>query len=164
MKIYFNKNNLPHRSASDSSVNSEDRFICFESSNNSFEDTCKCSFENSNNSFEDTCKCRKFASTENETSNEYSSDYSMETRSVEKSLRPKKKVHFADNSLLTTIHFIIAWDYAYRAARISPWEMMARDSNRFRLKIRSLEPILSRVLSPEHRAKILETRMRAEET
>lgn len=74
------------------------------------------------------------------------------------------QVRFADNSVLTTIHVIIAWDYAYRAARISPWETMARDSNRFKLKIQSLEPILNPVLSPEHRAKIWETRMREEET
>lgn len=69
------------------------------------------------------------------------------------------QVRFVDNSELVTVHVIVAWNYAYRAARISPWEVVARDSNRFKSKIQSLEPIISRVLRPEHRQKIWETRM-----
>ena len=73
------------------------------------------------------------------------------------------QVRFADNSQLVTVHLIIAWDYAYRAARVSHWMTMARDAKRFKQKIQSLEPILSPVLNPEHRMKIWETRMLNEE-
>lgn len=64
-----------------------------------------------------------------------------------------------DDSKLVTVHHIIAWDYAYRMARVSSWMTMALDAKRFKQRINSLEPILSPVLSAEHRTRIWETRM-----
>lgn len=64
-----------------------------------------------------------------------------------------------DNTKLATVHLIVAWSYAYKAARISPWEIIARDSNRFKIKIHSLEPILNPILSPEHRTRVWKTRI-----
>lgn len=49
---------------------------------------------------------------------------------------------------------MIAWDYAYRAARLGPWEQMARDRFRFRDRILRLECILSPILQEKHREKI----------
>ena len=72
------------------------------------------------------------------------------------------QVSFVDNSQLVTVHPIVAWDYAYRAARVSEWMALARDGLRFQRRIQSLEAILSPVLSPEHRAKIWESRMSTE--
>nr|CAD7443570.1 unnamed protein product [Timema bartmani] len=56
-----------------------------------------------------------------------------------------QKVSFAVGDSLTTIHLMIAWDYAYRAARIGPWEQIARDRTRFQARINQMEDILKPV-------------------
>lgn len=62
-----------------------------------------------------------------------------------------KKVRFDDK---TNVHLMVAWDYAYRAARLGPWEQIARDRCRFRDRILRLEMTLSPVLREDHREKI----------
>lgn len=44
------------------------------------------------------------------------------------------------------IHVMHAWDYAYRAARRGRWEEIARDRERFRLRIEKLGKIIEPVL------------------
>ncbi|XP_065835734.1 sericin-2-like [Oscarella lobularis] len=61
-----------------------------------------------------------------------------------------KRVRFQADSL-NRVHCIVAWNYAYRAARKGPWESLANDRARFQKRIRDLEPVLSPVLSPSHR-------------
>ena len=64
---------------------------------------------------------------------------------------PTKQVHFKPDDELVEVHTIIAWEYAYRAARKGPWEQFARDRGHFRRRIESvssvLEPCLSAKLS-----------------
>lgn len=62
-----------------------------------------------------------------------------------------KKVRF---SPVVTIHPLIVWDYASRAARRGPWEEMARDRSRFSRRISEVGALLERCLEKEHRAKI----------
>ena len=59
-----------------------------------------------------------------------------------------QRVHFNDN---TVVHHMIVWDYAYRSARVSPWETVARDRARFTRRITQLEGVIGPVLSPHHR-------------
>ncbi|KAJ6654342.1 hypothetical protein lerEdw1_006935 [Lerista edwardsae] len=61
-----------------------------------------------------------------------------------------KKVRF---SPVVTIHPLIVWDYASRAARRGPWEEMARDRSRFSRRITEVGAILEPCLEKEHRAK-----------
>ena len=62
-----------------------------------------------------------------------------------------KRVRFKSNSELVIVHHIIAWNFAYRAARRGPWEEYARDRDRFARRIECcasvLEPCLSRKIS-----------------
>lgn len=62
-----------------------------------------------------------------------------------------RKVKFNDK---INVHIMIAWDYAYRAARLGPWEQMARDRVRFRDRILRLEMTLSPIFEEKHREKI----------
>lgn len=57
----------------------------------------------------------------------------------------------------TNVHLMVAWDFAYRAARLGPWEQMARDRCRFRDRILRLEMTLSPVLREDHREKIFKS-------
>jgi hypothetical protein len=61
------------------------------------------------------------------------------------------QVHFVCDTSLETVHPLITWNYAYRAARCGPWVRIAGDRDRFMARIRSMEPLLSVVLSAEHR-------------
>ena len=65
-----------------------------------------------------------------------------------------KRVRFKSNSKLVVVHHIIAWSFAYRAARRGPWEEYARDRHRFARRIERcasvLEPCLSRKISQYH--------------
>lgn len=129
------------RSSSESSINSDDSFICFEFAD-CYDDEDEIQYT------EDICD----------------KDYPVHTPDIpqdisETASKKRKRVRFADNSELATVHVIIAWDFAYRAARISPWETAARDANRFKLKIQSIEPIIAPILDPEHRSKIWFNRM-----
>ena len=50
---------------------------------------------------------------------------------------------------------MIAWDYAHRQARIGKWEQIARDTARFRDRIKmSIEPEIVKVLDNKHRDKV----------
>eukprot|EP00118_Oscarella_pearsei_P028123 m.311516 g.311516 ORF g.311516 m.311516 type:complete len:257 (+) comp75231_c0_seq1:208-978(+) len=65
----------------------------------------------------------------------------------------EKHVHFEDRCH-NQVHCIVAWKYAYRAARKGPWEIIAAERDRFRKRIRDLEMVLSPVLSCSHRESI----------
>lgn len=56
------------------------------------------------------------------------------------------------------VHVMLAWDYAYRAARKSEWQVMARDRDRFQQRIRRISPILNAVLTPVHRDRVYQDR------
>ncbi|XP_006012580.1 protein phosphatase 1 regulatory subunit 15A [Latimeria chalumnae] len=62
--------------------------------------------------------------------------------------KPLKKVRF---SPAVQVHQIIAWDYAYRAARSGPWEQYARDRCRFKKRIAETEAMIGYCLQPRHR-------------
>lgn len=49
---------------------------------------------------------------------------------------------------------MIAWSHAYRSARKSDWERLARDADRFRDRIEAVSTIISPVLDPSHRERI----------
>lgn len=72
--------------------------------------------------------------------------------------KSSKKVHFADDSDLTAVHPIIAWSYAYQAARKGPWEQYALDRGRFLRRITDAEKVLEPVLSQNHRDKVFRER------
>ncbi|XP_066484481.1 uncharacterized protein [Tiliqua scincoides] len=74
-----------------------------------------------------------------------------ETPSVSQEQSPViKKVRF---SPVVTIHNLIVWDYASRAARRGPWEEMARDRSRFSRRIAEVGAVLEPCLEKDHRAK-----------
>jgi len=47
------------------------------------------------------------------------------------------------------------WAADYKQARIGHWELLARDRERFTKRILQTEQIISWVLSPQHRSKII---------
>ncbi|XP_043915625.1 uncharacterized protein LOC122791766 [Protopterus annectens] len=59
-----------------------------------------------------------------------------------------KKVRFSDE---VKVHHMIAWDYAYRAARKGPWEQYARDRCRFQRRIKETEFAVGYCFLPQHR-------------
>ncbi len=54
----------------------------------------------------------------------------------------KKQVSFKCDAELVEVHTIVAWEYAYRAARKGPWEQYARDRCHFRRRINSVSSVL----------------------
>lgn len=50
---------------------------------------------------------------------------------------------------------MVTYNSAYRLARMSKWEQMARDRDRFQRRIRNTEQILIKVFNPVHRDYIL---------
>ena len=54
----------------------------------------------------------------------------------------KKSVTFKADHELEEVHYIIAWQYAYRSARKGPWEQFARDRDRFKNRIESVKCVL----------------------
>ncbi len=58
-----------------------------------------------------------------------------------------KRVSFKPDKELVEVHTIIAWEYAYRAARRGPWEQYARDRCRFRRRIDSVSTVLEPCLT-----------------
>lgn len=54
----------------------------------------------------------------------------------------KKSVSFKADHELEEVHYIIAWQYAYRSARKGPWEQFARDRDRFKNRIESVKIVL----------------------
>ncbi|XP_034935661.1 protein PFC0760c-like [Chelonus insularis] len=99
---------------------------------------------------------------EDSKSTDYSDDDSTDSDSdsdnqdeVDGGLKPGLQVRF---NLKPTIHTIIKWDYAYRAARKGPWEEFARDRERFWGRIRGMGKIIEPILKKEHRDCIWENR------
>ncbi|XP_034279142.1 protein phosphatase 1 regulatory subunit 15A [Pantherophis guttatus] len=66
-------------------------------------------------------------------------------------IQVKKKVRF---SPVVTVHSLVVWDYASRAARRGPWEEMARDRCRFHRRITQMAAILEPCLAEDHRDKV----------
>lgn len=56
------------------------------------------------------------------------------------------------------VHIMVKWNYAYRAARKGPWEEMARDNERFKGRINSIEAVLNPILTSKHRSEIWQER------
>ena len=63
----------------------------------------------------------------------------------------QKQVRFPCDSSISVVHKIVAWNYAYRAARKGPWEVYARNRAHFRRKIDRLalviEPCLAKKMA-----------------
>ncbi|KAK3576142.1 hypothetical protein CHS0354_016299 [Potamilus streckersoni] len=74
----------------------------------------------------------------------------------------RRKVHFANDKNLVTLHPMIAWSYAYATARKGPWEEYARDRNRFQRRIQETECILAPILKHDHRSTIYKNYFEAE--
>lgn len=53
---------------------------------------------------------------------------------------------------------MIQWSFAYQAARKGPWEEYARDRERFKKRINSVEKTLNWIFDPKHRKDIYEQR------
>ena len=62
----------------------------------------------------------------------------------------KKKVSFAVQESLVTVHPMVKWDFAYRNARRGPWERYACDRFHFQQRIRSYEQILGPMLEKKY--------------
>lgn len=60
-----------------------------------------------------------------------------------------KRVSFKADPELVVVHPIIAWDYAYRAARKGPWEQYARDRLHFSRRIDAVASILEPCLAKQ---------------
>lgn len=65
--------------------------------------------------------------------------------------------------LVPTVHTMLHWDFAYRAARKGPWEEMARDRERFKGRIHSMSIVLNPILAPVHRSRIWQERFAVHE-
>ncbi|KAH8390427.1 nucleolar transcription factor 1 [Drosophila serrata] len=137
---------------------SEDSFICFEDDADEEDDkdgedededdddddddisvqftTC-CEDEDTEQADEKTCACS-------------SNDSSKSLKKVRFNLKPE-------------VHVMHAWDYAYRAARKSKWEVIARDRSRFQQRIHRIAPFINAVLTPEHRDSVYQARFLMEE-
>lgn len=83
---------------------------------------------------------------------------SVKSENPKKESSTSKKVHFADDNDLATVHPMIAWSHAYQAARKGPWEQYARDRGRFLRKITDGEKLLEPILNQNHRDKIYRER------
>ena len=55
----------------------------------------------------------------------------------------EKHVSFKPDCELVVVHNMVAWDFAYRAARKGPWEEYARNRQHFRRRIDTLSSILT---------------------
>ncbi|XP_066144258.1 uncharacterized protein [Euwallacea fornicatus] len=71
-----------------------------------------------------------------------------------------KKVKFATEDKLCEIHPMIKWSYAYQAARKGPWEMYARDRDRFKDRALRVERDIKHVFEPQHRERICRQRFK----
>lgn len=83
---------------------------------------------------------------------------SVEPRNTKLQFFNSKKVHFPDDGKIASIHPIVAWSYAYQAARKGPWEQYARDHERFQHRITNVEPLLTPILNTQHRENVYRTR------
>ncbi|XP_053307486.1 protein phosphatase 1 regulatory subunit 15A-like [Spea bombifrons] len=80
-------------------------------------------------------------------------DTKNDTKSDESPQKSGKvqKVRF---SPVVSVHRMITWDYAYRAARKGPWEEYARDRCRFKKRITEAQAAFGFCLEPQHREKM----------
>lgn len=69
----------------------------------------------------------------------------------------KHKVKF---NLIPIVHIMVQWNYAYQAARKSPWERIAQDRQRFQKRIRTISRILNPILTVQHRSRIWQERFK----
>jgi len=72
--------------------------------------------------------------------------------------KPQKVCFPSEKKELATVHEMVTWDFAYRQARIGPWERMYRDSLRFQNRINQVEEQIGHVFSPAHRSRIFAER------
>ncbi|KAF6207794.1 hypothetical protein GE061_016242 [Apolygus lucorum] len=79
---------------------------------------------------------------------------SVPTKSKSDKSCASKKVKFAEGKDLAKVKRLVTWEFAHRAARVGPWEMYHRDSERFKSRISSLSSVISPVLAQKHRKKI----------
>lgn len=61
-------------------------------------------------------------------------------------------------NLQPTVHAMIKWNFAYRAARRGPWEEMGRDHCRFQRRIETISRQLNDVLQTQHRNRVFNDR------
>ncbi|XP_050972168.1 histone H3.v1-like [Labeo rohita] len=123
------------------------------------------SFLNSSDPYNPLSFCSSISSRTNAKQNQQSpcsqskTQSAPDTRLEECEPRPNskeggKKVCFSDK---VTVHPLVAWSFASRAARDgSCWMQMARDRGRFRRRVESIETLLKPCLTPEHRAAVWE--------
>lgn len=76
---------------------------------------------------------------------------SVELTGGMKGIKNKQKVKFSDHPIT---HVMYVWKYAYKTARMGPWEQCARDHIRFSNKINVLGEIIEPILKKSHREKI----------
>ncbi|KAL3270936.1 hypothetical protein HHI36_021441 [Cryptolaemus montrouzieri] len=124
-----------------STTESEDSFIVFDSGT---DEECD---------FSDDCGSESDDSSDEEESAESDTD-------SPESIVPTKKVRFADEKELCEIHPMVQWSFAYQAARKGPWEMYARDRERFKNRIRQVGEKISHCFEPEHRQKMYDQRFK----
>lgn len=132
------------------------------------EDECEYEYESENATSQSRSLSESSADSEdsycivfdNGTESDYESDYEETSDEEEEdhhandSVTPQK-VKF---NLKPTIHTMVHWNYAYRAARKGPWERMARDRERFKRRICCIEQVLDPILTTEHRNRIWQER------
>ena len=75
----------------------------------------------------------------------------METENSPSYFKVKKNVTFDETR--NTCIVMYAWRFAYNDARKGPWEQYVRDRERFNIRIKKTEPILTEILMPKHREK-----------
>ncbi|XP_016992191.1 uncharacterized protein LOC108053967 [Drosophila rhopaloa] len=124
---------------------SEDSFICFEDDAEDEDDEIDDDEDDDDDSSVQFTACGEDEDTEEIESCECVNDSSTSAKKVRFNMKPE-------------VHVMLAWDYAYRAARKSEWQLMARDRDRFQQRIRRISPILNAVLSPIHRESVYQAR------
>ena len=55
----------------------------------------------------------------------------------------RKRVSFKPDHELVTVHYMVAWKYAYHACRKGPWEQYAADRERFNKRIQTVDSMLT---------------------
>ncbi|KAL1403209.1 hypothetical protein quinque_015743, partial [Culex quinquefasciatus] len=58
----------------------------------------------------------------------------------------------------TQVHVMRVWDYAYRQARKSEWEIAARDRAWFKRRIENTEPVLGPIFDRDLRERVYRER------
>ncbi|XP_050302615.1 uncharacterized protein LOC126740578 [Anthonomus grandis grandis] len=101
--------------------------------------------------------CLKRGSSRGRDINDVELDITKPKKNIKK---PEKRVKFAPPNQLCEVHPMIKWSYAYQAARKGPWEMHARDRDRFRWRIFRVEQDIKYIFDQEHRNKIYNERFR----